>query len=916
MRVFTTSGTVLAVWASAVTAGYGQQPAALVSSKQAFQEGIALHDKGDYAGAIRTYLSVPSSDTAYVSVLGELGLSYLLNKQYPEAVRISRQAIDLGQHEAQPYIVLAEAEEKQDHREAALKVYAEGLKRMPYNPALWYSQGVGQDALHQPQAALASWTRSLELKPLYAPTHHQLAWLAIEQGQPARSLISLLTALALSPDGEGSQQMLLMAEQIASNSFEVDANAKIAPFVPNEVFQDLDLLLNSKVALRKDYTSKVKFDANIVKQAQLLVEKFPASRGDQETDLWLRAYGPLVDVLRRDDNLTAFTYLVLSSASDKRAAQWLKSNKAKVERMSEAVSPAIMQIRTSQLIASAAQPQRRTGWFDEGVLYGIGEGEKLSNGDARLHGPWIFIDEAGSITSEGSFNEAGKRTGHWRTYHPNGRLNFDTNYDSEGRLDGHYLEYHDNGALSVDGTYKAGELDGAAKLFHYCGELSEQRSYQVGNRQGEVKYYYPDGRLRLQSAYQADKKQGSEIGTYPDGTPEYRYGYANDKKQGPFEVYYADKTLERKGTYEQDELHGLYSDFHPNGKPASTGAFDHGRYAGNWKVYYATGKLSIEKNYDSATGELHGSYKDYDSQGRLNAELTYDQGRVTRIAFFDEQGKVRTQTDVAKKGKTVVKGLRTDGSAAYTGSFLNGKQDGEWRWNYRNGNVQTVRHYTAGKTEGLEEEYFSTGRLRERNFYKDGSLEGTYEKYYLDGQLQRAGNYQSGQQQGQWKQYYADGKLSEEYNILNDQMHGAARSYSPGGQLTQERWMEYGRMLQLTAYDSVGHVVDRIVIEPTTKSLTLHYPGGKPRMESNMLCYDYQGNTSWRLPNGKTETQYSLDRGDRNGQFRAYSSQTGKLISEGFYRNGKKEGEWKAYYPSGVLMNKVPTVMMRKRENG
>ncbi|GAB2456145.1 hypothetical protein GCM10011375_04200 [Hymenobacter qilianensis] len=809
--------------------------------------------------------------------------------------------VALQVHDAQPYDILATAQESQGNAKAALATYTEALRRFPYNQILWYNQGVSQGLVNDYPAALASWQRSLELSPLHGSTHYQLAQLAIRQGQPARALISLLTFLSINPD---SRDILILAEQISSNALELDAKEKLTPFVPNEAFRELDLLINSKAALRKDYNSKVKFNANVVKQAQLLVEKFPVA-GPNETDLWLRAYTPLIQVLRQDENLIAFTYLILSSADDKKAAGWVKSNKGKIDKMVEAAGPAINQFRAYQTSSTVqGKPTRIKAWFTgEGKLEGLGDGEGTGE-KAILRGPWQMIDEEGAITEEGSFSNAGNRVGTWRSYHINGRLEKELAYDAEGKLHGRYVEYHDNGALSVEGNYEHGQPAGVAKLYHYCGTIREVRPYAQGDINGEALFYYTDGKLQRRTNYKSDKKEGIETGFYADGTPEYTTTYMAGKRQGAFTVYYADKALERKGSYDQDEMHGPYTEYHANGQVESTGTLNHGKLTGPLKLYYTTGKLSVEKNYDAATGELHGPYRDYDFDGKLLEEQLYDQGRVTRVSAYDAGGKMVSQTPVAKKGKTTIKGLRIDGTTLYTGSYLNGQPDGEWVFLHRNGATREVRRYASGVRQGLSEEYYATGKLKQRYSYVNDELDGFCELFYPDGVVQRAGFYQHGQEQGEWRQYYADGTLSEQYNLLNGTVHGQARSFTPTRQLTQERWLEYGRLLTLTAFDSTGKVVDRFDITHASKKFSLHYPGGKPRLESALACYEFDGPATWFSPSGKTELSYSQQQGNRHGAFRSYHPTTGKIAMEGTYRNGQREGEWKQYYDSGKLRSK------------
>ncbi|MBW3127479.1 toxin-antitoxin system YwqK family antitoxin [Hymenobacter profundi] len=903
MRKFTRPALV-ALLVAAGSAAQAQQTTlpTLPNSTQILRDAVALHDKGDYAGAIAQYRTVPSSDTAYVRVLGELSLSYLSNKQYKEAADVSRRAIALHTNDAEPYVILAEAEEQQDHIPEALQAYTEGLRRFPYSQTLWYNQGVTQKNKGRYAEALASLQRSLELNPTHANSHFLLGGLAAQQGQTARAMLSLMTYLAIRPDTEQSNGVLVSLEQLATGTLEVEEKERVKPFVPNEAFQELDLLLNSKVALRNDYTSKVKFNANVVKQLQLLVEKFPAATGAAaESDFWLRTYGPLVSTLRKNDNLTAFTYLILMSADDKKPAQWVKSNKKKVEALGSASADALNELRAYQVVQRQGKPVRMKAWYDsEGSLDGFGEGEVGKDGKMHLRGDWTMVQAPGYVVSEGAFSPNGERTGTWHEYYDNGQLHKVLDY-AAGKQEGSYKEYFDNGELSVEGAYRNGEPEGDAKLYYYCGIVREVRPYRNGAINGEAVFYYADGKVRRREQYKADKQDGPETAYYPDGTVEYRYAYLDGKLNGPFEVFGPQKNLEKKGAYEKGELHGAYTDYHPNGQVHNAGTFAQGKRTGTWREFYADGKPSTEISYDNA-GELHGPYRDFDEDGKLFAEFTYDHGRVTRTAYLDKAGKTINQTDVARKGKTTIQGFRPDGTPSLTGTYTDGLMEGEWRWLHRSGTPSKVRHYTQGKQEGLEESYFVNGRVQARQQYHNDEADGYYETFYMDGQPRRNGFYQRGQQQGPWHDYYADGRLSETYNFLNGDLNGLSQSYAPTGQLTKEKQYEQDRLVQITAYDSTGQVLSHVALTPKTKSYTLAYLGGKPLFKTDINCFTETGQAVWYTPTGQVQYATTRDRDQNAGPHRAYHP-NGKLAAEGQFHHGVRVGPWKMYYPSGALLS-------------
>jgi antitoxin component YwqK of YwqJK toxin-antitoxin module len=369
------------------------------------------------------------------------------------------------------------------------------------------------------------------------------------------------------------------------------------------------------VALTPSYVSKVKFKANIVKQLQLLVEKFPVD-ADPVSDFWVRAYAPLVRVLRQGDNLTAFTYLILSSADDKSAAQWVKSNKSRMEQLSKDVSGPLLALRDQQPLGGRQVP----AWYDGGQIEAIGPGQRDAKGDLQPNGNWVLIAKDGSISERGAFDANHKRTGQWQLLRPDGSVEGDVVYNN-GELEGVARHYHPGGKLKSEATYKNGKAEGLLKIYAEDGHLRESRQLAKGNYEGDAIDYYTDGKPSFKVLMHADEKDGVLERYYPDGTLRLHAQYVQGKTQGEQVEYYPDKTVERRMHFMQDEPQGPYATYFANGKEREVGQFTRGKRTGTWKEYFSNGKLSVEKNYDAA-GELHGAYHDYDWQGRHYADTS------------------------------------------------------------------------------------------------------------------------------------------------------------------------------------------------------------------------------------------------------------------------------------------------------
>jgi antitoxin component YwqK of YwqJK toxin-antitoxin module/tetratricopeptide (TPR) repeat protein len=870
-------------------------------AKALVEEGVALHDEGKYEDAIVRYRQVLPGDSTYARAQAELALSLMMAGKYQESADAARRAQQLDPFEPQNYATLADDYEGLKQLPEARQTYAASLKLFPYSENLWLNQGILELNQRQLAAALPSLERAVELRPGKSSGHRLLGAAAVRQGQLAHAMISLLTFLAIEPLGERSHDVLVSLESLSQGLPVVEPADQAPPVAPNAAFEELDQLIAAKVALTPSYTSKVKFKAAIVKQLQLLVEKFPVT-ADPASDFWVRAYAPLVKALQQGDNLTAFTYLILQSADDKSAQQWVKTNKSRIDKLSEAISGPLLSLRDQQPLAGAATPV--AAWYDEGMLEAIGTGERDAKGEIDPVGNWVLIGKDGSIEQRGAFGADHKRTGKWQQLRPDGSLEGELHYVA-GELDGPVRHYYPGGQLRSEATYRAGKADGTSKKYSEDGHVLETRQLAKGDFEGEAVDYYASTRPSFKVLMHADEKSGALERYYPDGTVQLHEQYAQGKAQGEHATYYPDKTPERKMTFAQDEPTGAYSDHYPNGQPRETGQFARGKRAGTWREYFSNGKLSVEKNYDEA-GELHGAYQDYDWQGRHYSDSQYEHGRLVRATSLDPAtGKPRPGADYnLRKGRTTLKAYDADGQLHSTGDVENGNLVGEWKTYYPDGTLRDLQHYDAkGVRTGLGETYYANGQLRLRHTYDaSGQTTGYFEQYYPDGQLQQTGYELNGQNEGQWKSYHPNGQLSQERQMFRDELSGETRSFTPTGQLTESRLYAYGHLKQLAAYDSTAKVLSQQTVTPATKELLLYFPGSTARpllSRAALVNGTYEGAFAWLLPNGQPESTMTMREGKRYGPYRRQYA-GGQTEMEVPYLDGKRYGLYTAYFADGA----------------
>ena len=201
------------------------------------------------------------------------------------------------------------------------------------------------------------------------------------------------------------------------------------------------------------------------------------------------------------------------------------------------------------------------------------------------------------------------------------------------------------------------------------------------------------------------------------------------------------------------------------------------------------------------------------------------------------------------------------GELLFEGEYLNGKRngkgkefynnlkikfDGEYKndlkWNGKGYDALNNIIYELKDGKGIIKEYDEKNILKFKGEYLNGKINGKGKEYYYNGELLFEGDYLNGQRNGKGKKYDWD-KLKFEGEYLYD--------YKLKGKFYMNGILEYeGEYLYNKKWNGKG--------------------------------YDENGNIIYELING-------------NGKVKEYNDYNDKLIFEGEYLNGKRNGKGKEY---------------------
>lgn len=160
-------------------------------------------------------------------------------------------------------------------------------------------------------------------------------------------------------------------------------------------------------------------------------------------------------------------------------------------------------------------------------------------------------------------------------------------------------------------------------------------------------------------------------------------------------------------------------------------------------------------------------------------EVRDDEGRVERFQ--------RNKKDFAKEG--LYQKLTPDGRLLEEAHYHLNVLEGERKYYFPNGSVESVESYKNGAIHGKYRKFYENGTPRIEQEFVDGAMQGLSIRYYPNGAVEERVTMKDNEENGPFQEYYENGNLKTE------------GSYAPMG---EESALEQG---ELKEYDENGQLV-------------------------------------------------------------------------------------------------------------
>ena len=591
-----------------------------------------------------------------------------------------------------------------------------------------------------------------------------------------------------------------------------------------------------------------------------------------------------------------------------------------------------------------------------------------------INGKGVIIDyyKNGELKYEIDYLN-GEKSGKGTEYYNNGELRYEGKYFN-GEKNGKGKEYYNDGQLLYKGEYLNGKINGEGKLYKYkyellSGKLEEQ--YKNGKRwvrklddrideininedieknkvkNGKKKEYFKNGKLKFDGEYlngikwngttyhqngdiYFEIKNGKgEIIEYLDNNRYYVGEYSNGKWEGKGKFFFGDRLI-FEGEYSKGhKVKG--KDYLSDGKLVYEGEFLNGKKNGKGKQYEPLdGKLIYEGEF--LNEERNGKGKEYFHNGKLKFEGEFLKNKKWNGIGYNFEG---DKVFELKEGKGNVKEYNCFDELEYEGEYLNGEKNGKGKL-YENGHEYVGEFLNGEKIEGEEkgisDKYLFKGKylngkmwegkikiedafiLGFEGKYLNGKINGKGKEFIklgMNNEILFSGKYLNGKRwngigcdkKGKGKQifeikngygvikhYYflKDNMIKLEFKFTRGRIIGEGAKYYKNGKKKFKGEFKLKRRFDI--YNDLPSLnIDDLIIK-----------------EWNGIGYDPEEKEIYRLENGKGSVVIYDDdgklmyegeylNGEKNGQGKEYDN-SGKLVFEGEYLSGM---QWKGIYRNG-----------------
>lgn len=896
--------------------------------KLSYIENTSFFEKIDSLSSLEKYqeiidvLDMVNENDSIIHLANIKKSYYLLElKEYDKAITVCNKALKnakLDSDITSLYINKAIAYSKSDKFDEAIQVFDDAIKKFPKKSEFYRRRGGLYNDKGQSEKAYEDLKKAIIINPFEVNNHLILGDLFLLENKLAQALMIYNMYLLISPDGDNSYNVL----NFFNNKFasRIDNTPKGITFtIDDEKLEEVNLFIENRIALNKDYKVKNKIKIAYAKQNHLLFSLI--NDIEFEDEFFKKYYSSIYNWMIDQNKLDDFIYTTCYSIKNEKYKKIInKKEKNVIEFYSLFKQEYLNRVEEVEEVFDG-EIKKVYHSYEDLELVGIGLKK-----DNKYNGLWEFYNSSGKLRAKGAFDENEERIGEWNWYHSNGQVKEKLSY-IKGKAEGDYRVYYPNGSIKIESYYKEDVLNGNYKLYNKRGALTQNKNFVNDELNGSYKSFYSVGKdlVEYDVNYKNDKLEGEFKQFYPNQNLYYTVNYINDLKEGDAKYFFRNNKPLKTFSYVNSSIEGEFVEYYKNGNIYQKGNYINDELDGLWDLNFSNGKKHKSINYKS--GEYNGLYREYSELGHMFQEYDYKKDKLYRAKFFDKNKNV-LYDQKKEHNELDFKGYGTLGNIRNEGLYnVKGGSKGTWKFYDRNGNKTSEEFYVENQLEGELITYYNDGVIKSKSNYSADQLNGYEVYYYHSGQISSQGYYLEGNDDKEYRSYYRDGTLKNKLYYHKGDLNGKQFYYKVDGTISYTEVYDYGELIKHIEYGKTGADIVLEIdylncgkngAEQITKKYSngninnkitylngiahgeafYYYPTGELNTKGNYHNDSKQGKWEWYYKNGKLKLEASFDRGDLHGERIAYY-ENGNISAKSTYSLGSIVGQSIYYAKDG-----------------
>jgi len=873
-----------------------------IDSKEQLQKGIEFYDKGDYKKSIEQYRQINECDTNYLLAVYETVLSLEADSSFKEAKLLALDGLKMPKSDKRQFLLaLAGAFDYMQQTDSALVIYDSLIKLYPNDHQAWYEKGIVYFRKKNYEKAIPYFQQSLIINPSHFKSHYMLGMIYALQGRLSEALIAFDASLLMTQNADLAKQSITLISSIVEETDEVvKLYHEKAEQYSDPMFDELDQLINSKLALSSDYKLKINLNDNVFRQSQVVMEKLKYDPAD--TNFVMQFYVPLLADVFAKDMFENYMLLLFSGYGYENVDNLAKKKSGEMDDIKNLVFPYFTNIQATRELnyAKRKKTPEKYHYYANDNLIVIGASVQKGKEKIMITGDVVtYRNNNHTLASRGHFNNNGEKDGWWTYYYSTGKPSSREFYRNDKIMD------------SLFTYYSNGNLERLTTRDHE-GNITSQYDYKYNGWLSDIRKIRPDKTIEEQSYY-------------INGQPEVKLVYDGDKvKDGTYTFYHRNGKIKKIVTIEDGKTNGTFKTFFDNGNPDVTSGYSRGKLDGPYLIYYQSG--GVKEKYTCANDKATGPYENYYEDGKLSETGVYNKGSKEEVKKYSNTGHLYGVMDLKndvpyritffnEDSQVVYDKESKDGIYDYPLYYANGNKSVDMKINengfrnglltfyYTTGAKSEETNYKTGKLDGTSVSFYKNGQVKNEENYISDMKDGYFKSYFNNGILKKEGWYKEDKKQGLWRFYHVNGTLSYEQYFQDDEINGYSKEYNINGTLADKYIHSFGMPVAHICYDTGGVKTDSVCynLRGGTCKVT-HWQGkaGSPDLEYNTKYGNTDGTCMFRYVNGAAWSKSKYIDGTRDSVSVNYFPD-GTLRSKGSYHNGDKTGEWKYYNEAGDI---------------